>query len=417
MSISVYVDTRRKVQNVANPVKLYINHKGGKFLINTGLTTIKPFSGLEFPESEYEAREKSRKLNKIYWAVDEVCEAYKKATPKELRMIIMKEVFGKDFVTHTPTTFIEYIDMYARDMKPSTRKLYSLTADRIREYDAGVTLLLIDKTWLEGFDRFLRSEKGLSTNGIAQKMRNIRAVMNWCRDEGIQMPYPFRGRNGYKIRQEESVPNNLTAQEFADLRDYPCEPWQKVYVDMFCLSTYLGGVNVGDMLLCEGLTNGRFVYVRRKTDKSNSNITRKISIPVSPQAMDIIERYKGNKYLLNIMDRIGDYHTFTQHWNKALKKIGPSRIVPDKVGKLRKIDYEPLFPNITSYSARYTFASIAANDLDISEATIGRCLGHSWAMNGKQVTARYISHDQRKVDNAILRVAEYLSTFKGRYKE
>ena len=149
-------------------------------------------------------------------------------------------------------------------------------------------------------------------------MRCLRTVFNWCRDEGLTTNYPFKGRNGYKIREEETTPNNLTAQEFADLRDYPCEPWQQIYIDLFCLSVYLGGVNVGDLLLCKGLTNGKFVFVRRKTDKINSSIIRK-------------------------------------------------KIVPDKVGKMRKIERTPLFPKLTTYSARYTFASIAANDLDISE--------------------------------------------------
>lgn len=95
-----------------------------------------------------------------------------------------------------------------------------------------------------------------------------------------------------------------------------------------------------------------------------------------------------------------------RRWNIALKKIGTQEVVPDKVGKKRKIIYHPLFPDITTYTARYTFASIAANDLDISEVQIGRCLGHSWS---KTVTARYIADDRSKVDMVVRRVAEYVN--------
>ena len=81
-------------------------------------------------------------------------------------------------------------------------------------------------------------------------------------------------------------------------------------------------------------------------------------------------------------------------------------IVPDKIGRMRKVVYHPILPNITLYTALYTFGSIAANDLDISERTIGMCLGHSWSKN---VTSRYMAHDQRKVDDAVQRIADYVS--------
>ena len=68
------------------------------------------------------------------------------------------------------------------------------------------------------------------------------------------------------------------------------------------------------------------------------------------------------------------------------------------------IVYEPICPDITLYSARYSFGSIAANDLDISERTIGMCLGHSWA---NSVTCRYIANDQNKIDKAVKAVIDF----------
>ena len=43
----------------------------------------------------------------------------------------------------------------------------------------------------------------------------------------------------------------------------------------------------------------------------------------------------------------------------------------------------------------------------IPEQTIGQCLGHSWS---RHVTARYIAHDQRKVDDAVRRVVALISS-------
>ena len=284
----------------------------------------------------------------------------------------------------------------------------------IDEFDRKARLTDIDVQWLTRFERFLRDEKGMSVNGIAQKMRNIRRVFNYCLEEGYQVHYPFKGHKGYKIKEVIPMPNDLTAQQIADIRDYPVEPWQEKYRDLFMLTFYLAGINAGDLLLCRGLHNGRLVFTRRKTDKVNATTVRPINLPVCTEAMDIINRYRGKDYLLDVMDSMASYKTFLQHWNKALKKIGPQRIVKDKLGKKRKIEYMPLFPRLSTYSARYSFASIAANDLDISERTIGKCFGHAWA-EGDNVTSRYISHSQRNIDNAMARMAEYIGTFKGRY--
>ena len=49
--------------------------------------------------------------------------------------------------------------------------------------------------------------------------------------------------------------------------------------------------------------------------------------------------------MLNVMDGRADYHSFMRRWNIALKKIGTQEVVPDKVGKKRKIIYRPLFPD------------------------------------------------------------------------
>lgn len=412
--IYIYTDTSKTNSNGEYDVYFLAKNGNGKFMVSTGLSSPGKLVGMTFPAGTKNARVKTAALARMMANIEAIL--YRPGTGQmsnnELKQVIQEEVLG--ISVRKEKTLADYIIMYARKQtKESTKRLYSLTADRVNEYGRA-SIGEIDKEWLTGFEKYLYG-RGLSTNGIAQKMRNIRTVINWCIDEGITQNYPFRGRNGYKIKEEEKEVNNLTAQEFADLRDYPCEEWQRKYIDIFCLSAYLGGVNIGDLLLCDGLTKGRFVYIRRKTDKVNAQSIRPISIPVCPEAKEIIERYKGKRYLLDIMDTMTDYHTFLQHMNKALKKVGPMEVVPDKVGRMRKIVYKPLFPAITTYSARYTFASVAANDLDISEATIAKCLGHAWSSGKKQVTSRYISHDQKKIDDCVKRVVDYLGTFKGRY--
>ena len=65
---------------------------------------------------------------------------------------------------------------------------------------------------------------------------------------------------------------------------------------------------------------------------------------------------------------------------------------------------EPILPNLTVYSARYTFASIGA-ELEIPRETIALCLGHSWA----DVTSHYISYNTKRIDDAVRKIIDYVN--------
>ena len=377
---------------------LYFNitsDDGKRFRVKTDIRCEQKPVGLLFPRTERNSVAKSARLRDMY---DQI-EAYALQNPHmradRLKDAVLMIVKGRGASRHGKV-FADYILEFAetKDNK-STRILYELTHKKVTEFDALTTFSTIDEQWLEDFERHFKNQ-GMSVNGIAQQLRNIRAVFNYCRKRRYTHEYPFLT---YRIKEEMVAPNSLTVDQLRTLRDYPCEAWQEIYRDLFMLSFYLGGVNAGDLLLCKGLKNGRFIEKRQKTGEL-------IDVPVCDEALQIIQKYKGKNYLLSVMDGYKDYHDFTSRWDRALKKIGTTEIVPDKVGRRRKVVYHPLFPSITTYTARYTFASIAANDLEIPTETIGKCLAHAWSKN--TVTARYISDDRRKVDQAFDKVIRYV---------
>ena len=377
---------------------LYFNitaDDGRRFRVKTDIRCEQKPVGLLFPRTERNSVAKSARLRDLY---DQI-EAYALQNPHmrtdKLKDAVVLIVKGRGSARHGKV-FADYILEFAETKdNRSTRILYELTHKKVVEFDALATFSTIDEQWLEDFERHFKAQR-MSVNSIAQQLRNIRAVFNFCRKRKYTQEYPFLT---YRIKEEMVAPNSLTVDQLRTLRDYPCEAWQEIYRDLFMLSFYLGGVNAGDLLLCKGLKNGRFIEKRQKTGEL-------IDVPVCEEAMRIIKKYKGRNYLLCVMDNYKDYHDFTSRWDRALKKIGTTEIVPDKVGRRRKVVYHPLFPGITTYTARYTFASIAANDLEIPTETIGKCLAHSWSKN--TVTARYISDDRRKVDQAFAKVIRYV---------
>jgi len=57
------------------------------------------------------------------------------------------------------------------------------------------------------------------------------------------------------------------------------------------------------------------------------------------------------------MDRYKTPLEYARHMNRALKKIGSYEIVKDKAGKMRKVEYHPLFPDLTTYWNRHSWAT------------------------------------------------------------
>lgn len=413
MKVYAYVDMTRANADGSFPVYIIIRNARGRFFVNTGLRTCdRLVGGRVFPPSDRQGPRKTTLLGRYMADVESVCLQHEllDVDNKALKKAIQETVFGVVGSVRAKT-ISDYIVDFASTKRPSTAVLYGITARKVAAFVSGAKprpadhIDKVDAAWLESFRVWCLS-KGMKVNGAGKELRNIRAVFNWCSRNGYTKNYPFRG---YSIIEEETLPNNLCVDDLRRLRDWPCEPWQRKYLDFFMLSFYLAGMNPVDILMLrdDAVKDGHVSFVRRKTNKEGAKKIRTVVLPLVDEARTIIERYPSRDgYLLGFMDGRADYHSFMKKCNEALKKIGRRSIVADKVGRLRKVKYDPLFPGITLYTARYSFGSIAANDLDISEQTIGQCLGHSWS---RHVTARYIAHDQRRIDNAVRRVVDYVA--------
>lgn len=397
-SFNLYLDTRREKDDGLYPIKINIRHKG-KFLISTGFSAAADkWTGSEFTNKVENYKTKNASLRKILNDIEntifrlEVDGKLKSMTDKAL-----KEILVKCLPNASPAKtkyFIDYLSNFINlKDKPGTKTVYTTTLNKLTEFDPTCTFESMTLDWLRRFEKWMK-DSGMKTNAYAIHLRNIRAVFNYAIDEEITTLYPFRK---FKIKKEETAKRCLTPEQVALLRNYACEEHQKRYRDMFMLMIYLIGINAVDLFNLKGLVNGRVEYSRAKTGKL-------YSIKVEPEAMAIIEKYKGEGWLLNILDTYKDYKDFLHRMDVGLKQIGPVT----RKGLGGKKEREPLFPDISSYWARHTWATIAAG-LDIPKETISAALGHEI---GSDVTSIYIKFDQRKVDEANRRVIDHLNGIK-----
>ena len=282
---------------------------------------------------------------------------------------------------------------FADNKSGSTKRLYMETYKRLYEY-AGerleeMTFEEVTKEFILSFDAYMEPQSP-SRNARNIHLRNIRAVFNEAIDDEITTAYPFRR---LQIKNVPTRKRNLKVDDFRKFINFPCEEHAQKYLDMFKLMFMLLGINTIDLCNLKEIDNeGRINFYRAKTK-------RLYSIKVEPEALEIINKYRGEKWLLNILDRYADYKDYTKRLNRALKKIGPVK----RVGLGGKKIYEPLFPEISTYWARHSWATIAAS-LDIPRDTIAHALGHG----GNTVTDIYIDFDERKVDEANRRVLDWV---------
>ena len=390
------LDTRRPLKDGTFPVKISVPY-GKDLLLSTGVSVRQEdwekegtYTG---PQMKYINSTLNAQVARVSGRVQELRDTGKihSIEPARLRKILQSEDFERAVTMDGRLTLFKIADRLLSTMKPgSTKSLYALTIRKVRAYTGKDDVYVedLDYLWLAGFDAAI----GGKINARAVHMRNLRHICNFAIDEGYTSFYPFRK---FTIRHEETQKLSLTVEQLRAIRDLDCEPWQEEYRDIFMLMFYLLGVNAADIFKAapDSIRNGRLEYRRSKTG-------RLYSIKVEPEALAIIRKYRGKKYLISPLERYADYRDYLHHLNDALKTLGMNaRAGVKRSGKA-------IEPDLSSNWARHTWATLAA-ELDVSDPTISLALGH--AVTGHRTTSIYIKRNFNKVDEANRLLIDYLN--------
>ena len=403
---SLILDTRRPNKNGEFPVKIRITHNTKNVAIRTGICISQEYwDGREVTKKHPQCKIYNNELKNLSVSIENIIRELNNTgrvaimSASDIKIYVEKQI-QECFSEKTFSDF--YVNFMEGKEKTRTREIYQATFNKIKEFTKEETLLFedINVSWLKSFENFLKKNTP-SVNARSIHLRNIRAVFNSAIEEEIIRLdlYPFRK---FKIKREKTQKRAMTIEELIKFRDYPCEEHQKLYQDIFMLMFYLIGINMIDLCNLKGIDGERINYKRAKT-------SRLYSIKVEPEAERIINKYRGEKQLLNILDRYENYRNFTWRMNKNLHEIGEMKLVNKKIkGKTRQIkERTPLFPQISTYWARHTWATIAAS-LDIPKETIAAALGHG----GNTVTDIYIDFVQKKIDKANRKIIDFVNNYK-----
>ena len=393
---SFYYDRRAVGKGKPAPLKLAIHKHGKSAMLSLDVKLLpnqwdsKAKKVIEHPNKKnlnaYITRRKAD-VETIILAMynDDACA---RMTAQQIKEYVQVKL-GLNGAVEPSNLFEERYLKFANSKGDGTKRCYLYTYGRLQAYCGSQLSSLrfedITKEWLTAFENFLAQTQTKNSRNIS--LRNIRSVFNEAIDDEVTTNYPFRR---FHIRPVSTPSRALSITELATLFNYGCE--QQEYLDIFKLIFYMVGINMVDLYNLKEITpDGRVEYYRAKTH-------RFYSIKVEKEALPLIDKYRGKDWVLNIHDRVENHRNYIHRMNEALQKIGPYTVK----GRGGKRHYKPLFPKLTTYWARHTWATIAA-ELEIPKETIAAALGHSI---GNPTTSIYIDFNIKKVDEANRKVID-----------
>lgn len=344
-----------------------------------------------------EASAINRKLRNILDDLQEKLDSIKHLELYSCRQI--KEIISTDNLSDEQTfssacsNFVDYLKSEGRDS-------YALSIERVGRYFrdfARGDMLLSDLTpsLVQNFAAFIRKRKVTETtvNTMLAQMKSVvnRAIREWNISYDIH-PFVTTRISASPIRKLD-----LTVQNFNKIRESSPEKRKLIMArDLFCLSFYLGGMNLIDIMQTD-FRKDVLEYSRSKT-KGRMQSDYVITFTIPSQAREIICRWMDKRTGKLDFGYKFTYHNFSQYVTYSLGDLAEELNIDERV---------------TFYSARKSFAQYAS-EIGIPDGIIDYCLGHSDKSKG--VIRYYTKVRQKQADMAIARVIDYVDN-PEKYKE
>lgn len=283
----------------------------------------------------------------------------------------VRSLVNQDFAAGT----LERYETVLRHLKEFVSSKYHLTDFLLKD---------VDYEFIQGFDYYLRSARHCENNTTVKYLKNFKKIIRIGLANGWITIDPFLK---YKVKLRKVDRGFLTQEELNTITEKQFStPRLNQIKDAFLFQCYTGLAyadikSLKRVQLIKDADGELWISTHRtKTDTP-------VNVPVLPQAMEIIERYKdhpecGSKgLLLPVLSN--------QKMNAYLKEIA---------------DVCGIQKNISSHLARHTFATTVTLANGISLEAVSKMLGHT-NLNTSRIYARMLDS----------RVSDEMKVLKNRY--
>lgn len=245
-------------------------------------------------------------------------------------------------------------------------------ADYLEERDQkDISVAEVDHDFITGFEHFLKVRKKHDHNTAIKYIVNFKKIIRIAyANEWIERDPFFHWKGSWKTKDREY----LTQEELDTLVEKEFSfPRLELVRDNFIFCCYTGlaysdiqKLKTDDIVL--GINGKKWIKTKRKKTKTLS------SIPLLSPALDILEKYAENEYVLagkGVLPVLSN-----QKSNAYLKEIA---------------DLCGISKHLTTHLARHTFATTVTLSNGVPIETVGKMLGHR-SLKTTQIYAKILDH-------------------------
>lgn len=258
--------------------------------------------------------------------------------------------------------------------------------------------------FLNDFTSYLQSQRKAPAS-VRNYMSNFKASISRIREkynnpELGEFAVPYNPFERYKMPPLPiSKKRALDSEVIKMIANIPDDPYYKdssrsllnFIRDMFMLSFYTRGTNTIDFMTMKksDIKRGRLEFERTKT-MNRRNDRAFTSIKLEPEALEIIRKYPGEgDRLLCIGDRFSTERSF----RTAIRQ-----------GIIALRDYLDC-QEMSFYSARHSWATIARNDIGADLEDVAKGLNHKSSL---PITDIYVKQDWSRIDDINRKVIDFV---------
>ena len=390
ITIAAMIDNRKPNQKGDFPIKIRVTYQRKRTYFLTG-KGLKLDEWIKLPTAKNRALVETREsIENSFSLVKSNVEAL--ATIGGFSFDTLNIRLGRGGGSTINSALRARILLLRKDDKIGTMQLseYVLkTLERFLGRDLDFESITVD--WLRKYEKYLLIDKSYTTVSI--QMRIIRTLMNQAKRDGIikETQYPF-AKGKYEIKEGGNIKKALTLDQIKKIFDFTDgNETTERYRDLWIFSYLCNGINVADLvkLKFKNIKDGDICFVRQKTEYTNKN-RKEIQASLTFEMQNIIDRW-GNKtnnenYIFPYLSGKED----AEHRHKITKDL-TKRINQ----RMKKIGEHLNIGNITTYTARHSFATVLKRS-GANIAAISESLGHSDLKTTESYLASFEKEERQK---------------------
>ena len=307
---------------------------------------------------------------------------------EEIKCLLLGMAFGQETLLNYFRSFIEHFEKRvsvnrsakaANSYRCAYEHIARFLSERLRVSD--IPFSALDRSFIDKFDLYLRTERRLAPNTIVLYMSRLHTVVNKAIASGIITADPFAG---YEPPRPERKRRYLTGEELQRLMTTPL-PSSRLYLvrDLFLFSCYTG-IGYDDMcrLTAANLETAEDGTTWMKATREKTKV--EFEIPLLDLPLHIIAKYRDTAPDGKLLPMYGN-----SELNRGLKLLAAACGIDRK---------------LTFHMARHTYATEITLSHGVPMETVSRMLGHSRVDTTQiyaQVTDNKIDIDTQALDKRI----------------